>query len=269
MAPDYDAQDGVPVTEQLLAELQDAVEDSPWKDILCRLRPSSLNRAYKSHFTMSDSRFASTTQDEKTIDAAQLFVAYDADTVSNWGKLWVSYEVELNTPQTPTLSPNTGNLELQINSLNTNVAGNAPPLSGSVRQTVVQNVNDPILNLSGYGLDGFSIGTFVRDFNGTVTTNLAAPSGAGNYLNSGSQFGQIGTYYPNLVRNGAQIILNSLVGTQGFGDNAGGTSFSNKYRIVSSIAAKAGDILQVPSVGTSSNANSAALNLLIQALGVV
>lgn len=105
MAPDYDAQDGTPLSEVVVSQMKGAVESSPWQDLTLTFDPSAMNRLYKAHVTMDDTRFANTTQDEKTVDVGQAFVFLDMDAAVKVSKLWVDYEVELFTPQPPNLAP--------------------------------------------------------------------------------------------------------------------------------------------------------------------
>jgi len=84
MSPDYDAQDGAPVSEVIQAAYKGSVEDVPWESNVLALEPALLNRAYKAHFTMTDTRFNATTQDENTIDAAQVFISSDTDAGYTW-----------------------------------------------------------------------------------------------------------------------------------------------------------------------------------------
>lgn len=190
LSPDYDAQDGQPATEQQMTQLRDTTEDNPWKDMVCRLKPESMNRAYKTHFVMDDSRYATTTQDEKTIDVAQFFISADKDANANWGKLWVDYEVEFFTPQTQSVTvPETGGARLSV------VAG-VPTLSNTnfvntlANVQIAQSLADPLIKGidNSVGPGGTTVCEFLRDWSGTVqqvfnqstaglnTFNVAAPT---------------------------------------------------------------------------------------------
>ncbi len=97
MAPDYDASDSAPVSEQIASAYKDVVEDAPWKNICCELDPSSLNSLGPSRFIRLGALSAN--QDVKTYDAGNLFAFTIDGTAVPWGKLWVEYDVELITPQ--------------------------------------------------------------------------------------------------------------------------------------------------------------------------
>lgn len=95
LAVDYDALDGKPSSEQTMSNLYGAVESAPWKELTfqCNMK------------RMSDSRFVRTgpigaiSEDLKTYDQGTLFVGTCDGTAVPWGKLWASYDVELQIPQ--------------------------------------------------------------------------------------------------------------------------------------------------------------------------
>jgi hypothetical protein len=273
MSPDYDAQDGSPVNESVQSVFKGTVEDVPWESNTLILLPNLMNRAYKSHFTMSDTRFANTTQDEKTIDSAQVFVSSDTDAGATLGKLWVDYVCELITPQPPVANPASGGLDVQYNQLSTNLAGSLNPLvSTSTLAIRQQDSSDPILNLtqpSGVGGGGTQqIGTFLRDFQGMVTFNCSDNTNGQNTTPTGDLFTSL--FNP---RTGVTTVLNSVVGGNAFGDanNLGGTTTllkNNNYRSCAYISALKDDILQIPriaSIGSGSYTTMAA-NVALAAL---
>jgi hypothetical protein len=104
MAPDYDAADDAPPTEQIMSTYKDVVEDAPWKNIVCHLGVSSMHPEGKRKFIRNASLAANL--DIKTYDVANFFLnTVDSTTAASWGKLWVDYEVELHTPQSLTSLP--------------------------------------------------------------------------------------------------------------------------------------------------------------------
>lgn len=99
MAPDYDAADTAPQSEQIASSYEDVTEDAPWKDIVCNLPPSRLNSNLQRKFLRSGP--LGPNLDIKSYDSGNLFViTIDGQNV-NWGKLWVEYDVEFFIPQLP------------------------------------------------------------------------------------------------------------------------------------------------------------------------
>jgi len=99
LAPDYDASDSTPVSEQIASSYADAEEDSPWKDICCDLAPRRLNAMEKERYVRQGPLASNV--DKKLYDAGNMFVCTVDGTAVPWGKLWVEYDVTLFTPQAP------------------------------------------------------------------------------------------------------------------------------------------------------------------------
>lgn len=99
LAPDYDAADAAPVTEQAASSYHDTQEDAPWKDIKCITTPSDLLSGEGSKFVRTGTLAAN--QDIKTYDSGNLHLCTVDGTAVSWGKLWVEYDVTFFTPQTP------------------------------------------------------------------------------------------------------------------------------------------------------------------------
>lgn len=97
IAPDYDAADPAPVSEQVMSSYRNVVEDAPWKNIICELDVRSLNSLGPSRFVRSFGLSAN--QDIKTYDSGNVFIFTMDGTAVRWGKVWVEYDVELITPQ--------------------------------------------------------------------------------------------------------------------------------------------------------------------------
>jgi hypothetical protein len=96
MAPDYDASDASPVSEQILSNYAEVVEDAPWKDICCSLRAAGMHALGPKKFVRNG---LVPGQDLKTTDVGSLILATVDGTAVNWGKLWVEYDVEFYEPQ--------------------------------------------------------------------------------------------------------------------------------------------------------------------------
>jgi len=99
MAHDPDASDGSPGSEQIMTTYEAVEEDAPWKDICLKCIVSTLNDVGPRKFVRTAPLIAN--QDIKLYDSGNLFVATVDGTAVPWGKLWIEYDVELYTPQTP------------------------------------------------------------------------------------------------------------------------------------------------------------------------
>lgn len=99
LVPDYDAADAAPSSEFIAASYEDVQEDAPWKDIVCELRPDAMFPMGPKKFIRSSAIAAN--QDIKTYDAGNLFITTTDGSATNWGLVWVEYDVTLFTPQAP------------------------------------------------------------------------------------------------------------------------------------------------------------------------
>lgn len=99
LIPDYDAADSAPLSEQAASAYEDVVEDAPWKDISCILKPSALHPMGPRKYIRTGALAANL--DIKTYDSGTLFVAAidGASGSPAWGKLWVEYDVTFSVPQ--------------------------------------------------------------------------------------------------------------------------------------------------------------------------
>jgi hypothetical protein len=104
IAPDYDASDVQPLTEQIAASYADSTEDAPWKDMLCELKPDRLHPQGVPKFIRTSNLVAS--QDVKLYDGANIWVyTTDGTAAGNpWGKLFVEYDVEFFVPTSPSIA---------------------------------------------------------------------------------------------------------------------------------------------------------------------
>ncbi len=129
MAPDYDASDPAPVSEQIASAYRDVAEDAPWKNICCELNAASLNSIGPSKFIRLGALAAN--QDIKTYDSGNLFAFTMDGTAVSWGKLWVEYDVELITPQLNALGSTVAAAQaFQGTCSSTDLVGAAPTLIG-------------------------------------------------------------------------------------------------------------------------------------------
>jgi hypothetical protein len=100
MAPDYDASDSAPASQQIALAYKDREYCPPWElDKLCRLSSEGMNGAYKEHFVRTTGLSAN--QDVKTFDVGNLHLCTVGGTAVPWGKLFIEYEVEFYNPQIP------------------------------------------------------------------------------------------------------------------------------------------------------------------------
>lgn len=101
MAPDYDAADAPPATEQIASSYSQVVEDAPWKDICCVIKTANLQGTGKRHFVRSGP--LADNLDVKTYDVGTLHLCTVDGTVIPWGKLWVEYDIDFYIPALPSL----------------------------------------------------------------------------------------------------------------------------------------------------------------------
>jgi hypothetical protein len=97
MAPDYDAADVAPVSEQVASSYVDSVEDAPWKEIICHLKPDRLKGISPFKYVRTETLGANL--DIKTYDSGNIHIITLDGTAVSWGKLWVEYDVEFKIPQ--------------------------------------------------------------------------------------------------------------------------------------------------------------------------
>jgi len=104
LAPDYDASDATPGTEAQMTTYEECVEDAPWKDIACQLKPEAMHPMGPRKYV----RTGAVSGDIKTYDVANFFLAVVEMTgATGVGKLWVDYDVEFFVPQTESSSGQT------------------------------------------------------------------------------------------------------------------------------------------------------------------
>jgi hypothetical protein len=242
MSPDYDSADGnFAVTESMLFNNKGSVDTPVWVSKTCRLDPSSMNRLFKSHACMSDSRFASTTQDVKTIDVAQLFVMLDTTLLAayKYGKLFTKYSIEFFNPQAPTELINLGGSSFFSTSASITANSVTPIAAASVWTSgLTSKVSDPNVLVFPNALPDLTypsavIGRFAKDYNGILNMRTD-----GSVITSGQQ-AYVGSN-PNTAAGGVGDVL-QVNTDMGGAIGIGSTAVMNAIKI----AAKAGDYLKV------------------------
>jgi hypothetical protein len=98
LVPDYDAADAAPSTETIASAYRDVVEDVPWVPLIsCPLDPRAMCGPGQRKFIRTGALAANL--DVKTYDSGTMFVCTTDGSATNWGKLWVEYDVEFFVPQ--------------------------------------------------------------------------------------------------------------------------------------------------------------------------
>ena len=170
--PDYDAADTFPLVEEKVCQNINTVEDVPWKEQLCVLRPESLNRLYKAHTCMTDGRFNTTKQDQKTVDAAQVSFYNDLTSGGGFiiGKVWVEYDVELYNPQNAEDAVAFGGVGLNKQSGLT--ANSASPFLNNAVTTLLQEQNPVVDILPSTSFPGNQLFKFNRAWEGFIDKSI-------------------------------------------------------------------------------------------------
>ena len=152
LAPDYDAADAAPASEQVASTYTDSEEDAPWKDIDCNLSPSKLHTLAPTKFVRTGPLPAN--QDIKTFDSGNLFLCTVDGTAVSWGKLWVEYDVSFFTPQ---MNPSgAGIMAYQ------RISGVTPTSTSSLgTQTISPTSTETLFTVSGDVLTFAKAGTYL------------------------------------------------------------------------------------------------------------
>jgi hypothetical protein len=192
ISADYDAADGAAETNELaLFNNAGSVDCSVWKNITWTANPASMNRLYKSHTCMSDLRFDTTKQDQKTVDVGQLYVAAEASVGgTGLGKLIVEYDVEFFDPQVPSENVTTGGLRYYSNSI---IGNSRKPVVNFPNRIEWQPGSEKILETgppfsqitAPVGTYQANIGQFLRDYQGIINV---AFKGSGIPVTSAPEF---------------------------------------------------------------------------------
>jgi hypothetical protein len=183
LAPDYDASDVQPLSEQIMSNYAEIVEDAPWKDLCCNLRPSGMHALGPKKFVRSGPVAG---QDLKTTDIGTFILATVDGTAVNWGKLWVEYDFEFFEPQ---LNPQgsllgssaQGTAGTVANPINTGLVIAGPLITGIVGQILtLQNLIPGAEYHVSYGGTVFATGCAIGATTGAVdkTTLLVGANDA-------------------------------------------------------------------------------------------
>lgn len=174
LAPDYDASDPSPGSEQTVSTYEDVQEDAPWKDICCTLRPAAMFSAGPHKFVRQNALAAN--QDIKLYDCGNFFICrVDSSAAASWGKVWVEYDVELFTPQLPSLE---ANIPAGKYTGSTGLTG-AKPFGSAV--TTVENTS-PLLTYTNAG----ALWTFQQPYQGLLSVAYVGTviSASGQFTNT-------------------------------------------------------------------------------------
>jgi len=91
LCPDYNAQDGPPVSEQVIDSYEDAREDAPWKNIECILNPISMHLMGPKKFIRLGPLAAN--QDLKTFDVGNMYLSLLTELVLIGGRSGLSMKL--------------------------------------------------------------------------------------------------------------------------------------------------------------------------------
>ncbi len=118
IAPDYDANDSAPLSSTALLNYQNAVDDVPWKQIICHINPPSSDSIPSRYVRIGA---LATGLDITLYDAGTLNIATENTSTNSLGKLFVEYDITFSIPQS--LAPGESNqMGVFYNSTSTGVA---------------------------------------------------------------------------------------------------------------------------------------------------
>jgi hypothetical protein len=203
LIPDYDASDLAPFSEQIACSYADVVEGSPWNSLTCDLEPSRLNGSNKRHYIRSAA--LGNNLDIKTYDSGSLFVGTtDGSGAVGWGKLFVSYDVELYIPQ---LVPN-GNVLLPQDILIASGITSAYPYALSASRF---QYGPNYFTIAGGTLNCAVAGTYLITYEATATTSITSVSlGLGGGATFNTDYSPLNGY-AIAGSGGTSFIINYMV----------------------------------------------------------
>jgi hypothetical protein len=194
--PDYDAADVPPASEFIAASYEDTAEDVPWKDITCDLRPEAMFPMGSKKYIRNGALAANL--DIKTYDAATLFVATTDGSGIAWGKLWLEYDVDLFTPQTPAQGSNIVAVQ--------HITGVTPTTASMLgAQTLVSGTN--LATVVGEVVTFNQVGEFLLTYQvqtGNTATQAVTPTGVAwvnSYGLNGTGRAVAGTGYATMIQS--------------------------------------------------------------------
>ncbi len=132
---DFDASDPAPLSEKQIAMYQGTKYAAPWNHVEYHCTNKNLHKR-SSYFVRTGTPPAN--QDVVLFDTGNLFVATVGTGTASLGKIWVEYEVELQTPDY-LLSPEGLSLSGRING--TDNFATSPSVTGSLPLTFSVNAN--------------------------------------------------------------------------------------------------------------------------------
>ncbi len=176
LAPDMDAADAAPVSEQVACAYSHAVEDALWKDLVCHV-PCDRVKRYTRGAALSANL------DIKTYDMGNMHACYaGATTNATFGKIWVEYKVRFFVPQLPPTGLVAGGSVQGGGTLTgANPLGTLPVLNAASSSISVDGASQITFNKLGTYLTSMNLG-------GTGITSAGAPivtSGNATIANSG------------------------------------------------------------------------------------
>lgn len=182
-APDYDASDAAPSSEQIASDYTDSDACPPYANpqtghYVFPLNCARMNSVVQEHFIRTAPLAAN--QDIKLYDPANAFFFTNDGTAVAWGKIWVEYEVDLFTPQLPSAG-------LVPNGVSTFGSGTMTTTTGTTVNPLLAGVPQGSLVISQAGQVATVTGLIIgREYYvthsagpgvGTTTCNLNTPVG--------------------------------------------------------------------------------------------
>jgi hypothetical protein len=95
LAADYDAYDATPTDKRQLMSYAHAERSAAWQESCFTCRPGDLTKFVKDHYVRTDEEKG----DLKTYDIGNFFMATQGTPSGEMGELYVSYTIQLSTPQ--------------------------------------------------------------------------------------------------------------------------------------------------------------------------
>lgn len=174
MAPDYDAADAAPTTEQQATSFHGAADDAPWKTIVINFDMKRSRELFLRSGPLSSNL------DIKTYDFANLYVCTADGAAVNWGKIFIEYDVELINPQILT-GPYVGGSVAGGGTFSlVNPLGTIPVIQpGSIVTSVTATGSEARVNLTNLVI-GQTYDVFTM-CDGTTITGLTSSSSGGSY----------------------------------------------------------------------------------------
>jgi hypothetical protein len=181
MIPDYNASDAAPISEQVAANYSDVQEDVPWtqEGITCALRPQAMHKVGPQKYVRTGAVPANA--DIKIYDVGVFYLyTVNSSAAAGWGKLWVDYEFDFETPQLPPAGQAfqnsvsiTGGGVFNAGGGNCDVCGTTPTKIGGLNVTITESApggNKFVISNAIVGAEYM----YVSQVTGTVITAIEA-----------------------------------------------------------------------------------------------